>query len=218
MQAQMTSEQPKGAQINPRRLSLDDSEEFNFAEPPVIDMKAFFDRDNNPHWEQECKKVAMSFHKFGICVIRDPRVQHTDNESYIDMVESYFEKVGNHFYETGELKDARPDLSYQTGVTPESMEKARDHEAIAARLTEADKPLTMYPQDFDAKWRFFWPIGERPDEIQNDLPKICPEGFPEWETKMDSWGTHMINCCTSAAQMAAVGMGLPEDTFSEKMN
>lgn len=56
------------------------------------------------------------------------------------MVESYFEQVGNHFYETGELRDARPDLSYQTGVTPESMEKARDHEAIAARLPESDKP------------------------------------------------------------------------------
>jgi hypothetical protein len=54
------------------------------------------------------------------------------------------------------------------------MEKARDHEAIAAGLPEADKPLTMYPQDFDAKWRFFWPIGSRPSEIRDDLPKIIP--------------------------------------------
>ena len=56
------------------------------------------------------------------------------------MVESYFERVGQHFYETGQLRDARPELSYQTGVTPESMEKARDHEEIANRLPEADKP------------------------------------------------------------------------------
>ena len=54
------------------------------------------------------------------------------------------------------------------------MEKARDHEAIAAGLPEADKPLTMYPQAFDAKWRFFWPIGSRPSEIRDDLPKIIP--------------------------------------------
>ena len=35
---------------------------------------------------------------------------------------------------------------------------------------------------------------------------------------MDSWGTHMINACMTAARMAAVGMGLPEETFAEKMD
>jgi len=34
---------------------------------------------------------------------------------------------------------------------------------------------------------------------------------------MDSWGNHMINACTTAAQMAAVGLNLPETTFSERM-
>ena len=102
-------------------------------------------------------------------------------------------------------------------MTPESIEKARDHEEIAKKLPEENKPLTMYPQDFDAKWRFFWPIGDRPSEIRNDLPKVIPKDFPEWEQRMDSWGTHMINACTSAAQMAAVGMGLPENTFSDRM-
>ena len=99
------------------------------------------------------------------------------------------------------------------------MEKARDHEALANRLPEADKPLTMYPQDFDAKWRFFWPIGERPTEIQNDIPKVIPEHFAdEWQARMDSWGTHMINACMTAARMAAVGLGLAEDTFASKMD
>jgi len=66
-------------------------------------------------------------------------------------------------------------------------------------LPESDKPLTLYPQDFDAKWRFFWPIGDRPTEIVNDLPKVIPEGFPEWESKMDQWGHHMVNACLTAA-------------------
>ena len=35
---------------------------------------------------------------------------------------------------------------------------------------------------------------------------------------MDSWGNHMINACTTAAQMVAVGMGLPENTFSDRMD
>ena len=108
-------------------------------------MQAFFDRENSPHWQEECKKVAQSFHKFGICIVRDPRVNHEDNENYIDMVERYFESVGEAYYAGNELVDARPELSYQTGVTPESMEKARDHEAIAASLPEEDRPQTMYP-------------------------------------------------------------------------
>jgi len=49
------------------------------------------------------------------------------------------------------------------------------------------------------------------------LPKVIPEGFPEWEQKMDSWGNHMINAATTASQMAAMGMGLPETTFSDRM-
>ena len=46
------------------------------------------------------------------------------------MVENYFERTGEHYYQTGELPDARPELSYQVGVTPESTERARNHEAI----------------------------------------------------------------------------------------
>ena len=48
---------------------------------------------------------------------------------------------------------------------------------------------------------------------------MIPERFAgEWESRMDSWGTHMINACMTAARMAAVGMGLPEETFAEKMD
>ena len=61
------------------------------------------------------------------------------------MVESYFESVSQDYYAGRELEDSRPELSFQTGVTPESVEKARDHEVIANGLSEADRPLTMYP-------------------------------------------------------------------------
>ena len=39
----------------------------------------------------ECQKVAECFHKFGILLIKDPRVDFEDNENYIDMMEDYFE-------------------------------------------------------------------------------------------------------------------------------
>ena len=34
---------------------------------------------------------------------------------------------------------------------------------------------------------------------------------------MDGWGNHMVNATMTAAEMSAIGMGLPEDTFTEKM-
>jgi len=54
--------------------------DLHFDEPPVIDFQTFFEGQENPNWELECKKVAYSFHKFGICVVRDPRVNHEDND------------------------------------------------------------------------------------------------------------------------------------------
>ena len=35
---------------------------------------------------------------------------------------------------------------------------------------------------------------------------------------MDKWGNLMLDGCLTVARMAAVGMDLPEETFSEKMN
>lgn len=39
-------------------------------------------------------KVAASLHKFGILLVKDPRVKPETNEEYIDMVENYFDEVG----------------------------------------------------------------------------------------------------------------------------
>jgi len=79
------------------------------------------------------------------------------------------------------------------------------------------KPLSNFPPEFDAKWRFFWPIGDRPEEINDDLPKIYPKNFPEWEDKMNSWGNHMIDAVHTASEMAALGMGIDKGSFTERM-
>ena len=80
-------------------------------------MQAFLERKEGV-WEQECVKVAASLHKFGVLLVRDPRVKPAVNEEYIDMVENYFEMQGERFYRGEILKDCHPELSYQTGVTP----------------------------------------------------------------------------------------------------
>lgn len=131
--------------------------------------------------------------------MKDPRVSHEANEDYIDLVEKYFEKTGEDYYAGGELADSRPSLNFQVGITPELVEKARDHEELVKSLPSDSKPLSRFPPEFDAKWRFFWPIGERPQSIRNDLPKVIPENFPTWEEKMDSWGNNMIGACETAA-------------------
>jgi len=43
----------------------------------------------------------------------------------------------------------------------------------------------------DAKWRFMWKIGKRPEGAADDFPQVIPEGFPEWEKKMDTWGNKL---------------------------
>uniref|UniRef100_A0A7S3CMU6 Clavaminate synthase-like protein n=1 Tax=Strombidium rassoulzadegani TaxID=1082188 RepID=A0A7S3CMU6_9SPIT len=184
-------------------------------EIPVIDAEAYIEKREG--WEEECKKVAYSFHKFGILKFKDPRVKMEDNSQYIDLVERYFDWVSKKYYAGEEIRDSRPDLCYQTGVTPEGIEKARDHQKLVESLTGEDKPLSVMPPAKDAKWRFFWKIGERPAEVKDDIPQITPEEFADWEPQMDKWGTQMIDACFLAAEMAAVGMGLDKDTFTQRM-
>ena len=87
---------------------------------PVVDFSAFFNKDKDPEaYIRECKKAAEAFHKYGVLAVRDPRVFSEDNERFLDLMESYFEISDG-------KRDARPDLSYQVGVTPEGTERARD--------------------------------------------------------------------------------------------
>jgi isopenicillin N synthase-like dioxygenase len=84
-------------------------------------------------------------------------------------------------------------------------------------MSPSDMPLSKFPPDFDAKWRFFWAIGERPEEVSKDIPKVIPRDFPDWESKMDKWGYMMLNGTRTAAEMAAIGLGLDRNTFTSMM-
>ena len=78
-------------------------------------------------------------------------------------------------------------------------------------------PLSKFPPELDAKWRFFWAIGERPVEVADNIPKVIPASFEDWEKRMDKWGNMMIEACFTAGEMAATGMGLKPDTFTSRM-
>lgn len=85
------------------------------------------------------------------------------------------------------------------------------------KLTPENMPLSKFPPELDAKWRFFWAIGERPAEVAETIPRVIPASFPDWETRMNRWGNMMIQACFTAGEMAAIGMGLPSDTFMSRM-
>ena len=53
--------------------------------------------------------------------------------------------------------------------------------------------------------------------MRNELPQICPDGFVDWEDKMNGWGFNMINAAETASEMAAIGLGLPANTFTSRM-
>ena len=137
-------------------------------EIPIINGLLYMQRGEG--WEEECQKVAYSFHKFGIAKMRDPRVNQEANKNYIDMVERYFQDIGERFYAGEKIKDIRPELCYQTGATPHGQEKAKNHQLLIESIAPEHKPQSVMPPQADAKWRFFWKIGERPEEVHDDIP------------------------------------------------
>lgn len=126
----------------------------------------------------------------------------------------------NHNINITNYLDARPEHHYQVGVTPELIEKARNHCKIMGVYDGDNKPLSPCPPEKDTKWRFFWRIGPRPESSKfpslNMEPVIPPE-IPEWKDVMDSWGQHMLDALFSFAEMAAIGFNLPANSFTDLM-
>jgi len=116
---------------------------------PIIDLTPFMEDPASMASKVEIEKVARALHEFGCLVIKDPRVDEKHNDTFVDMLEKYFELSDG-------KRDARPELSYQVGVTPEGTEVPRNHCARAAELGEGDRPVTICPPEADPKWRFFW--------------------------------------------------------------
>ncbi|CDW86191.1 UNKNOWN [Stylonychia lemnae] len=182
---------------------------------PIVDVEKYLNKQ--PGWEVECEKVADSLHKYGILIFKDPRAHEQENEDYIELMEKYFEKTSKIYYDGQKLSDAKPEYAYQTGVTPEQIEKARNHYEKVKHLPAEDQPRSKFPPTYDMKWRYMWKIGERPPGAFDECPQVVPEGFPDWEDKMTTWGEKLLNATFTAAEMAAQGMKLDVDTFSSRM-
>ncbi|GJX09645.1 flavanone 3-hydroxylase [Tanacetum coccineum] len=106
------------------------------------------------------------------------------------------------------------------GATPGGLEVPRslavkDMLEKAKALPKEHQPLITTVADL--KWRYMWRIGPHPSTTRfKDLNSehIIPEGFPEWEETMDSWGYKLMSAVEAVAEMAAIGFGLPKDAFN----
>lgn len=161
-----------------------------------------------------CQRVAEALQSYGCLVVRDPRVNATKNEKFLDMMECYFDSSDG-------KRDARPELHYQVGVTPSGVENARNHCALARQLdAKGSAPVSDCPPLPDAKWRFFWRVGPRPNhtEFQElNAPQVVPPDFPNWAETMDGWGEALVATATTVAEMAAIGFGMHRGAIADLM-
>mmetsp|Transcript_18881 Transcript_18881/g.31594 ORF Transcript_18881/g.31594 Transcript_18881/m.31594 type:complete len:363 (-) Transcript_18881:194-1282(-) len=190
-------------------------------EPAVVDISAFLTcRHGELSAEaiEACGTLARSLRETSIVVLRDARVTENDSNCFLDMMEDYFDQPDG-------LKkpDCHPEVHYQVGTTPSFVEVpiCKSDMACQKRIEQLDDDCKPAPiTGADPKWRFFWRIGERPDNSQfedlNAAP-VIPKAFPHWAETMDNWGQLMLAAVTTCAEMAAIGFGLPATAFTELM-
>ncbi|POM73186.1 Hypothetical protein PHPALM_9989 [Phytophthora palmivora] len=178
-------------------------------EIPVINLKHYKATGD----KAECEKAAESLHKFGVLCVRDERAADSDNDTFLDMMERYFES-------TDFVEDARPEYHYQVGVTPERKERARNHCARAEKLDKRYAPVSLCPPEADKKSRFFWRVGERPVNTKFEelnAEPVIPKKFPEWENVMNMWGGKMLDAITDLVEIVALGLGLEKDVLVDRI-
>lgn len=201
---------PVSADVAAHKAKVDEQ----MASYPVIDLANYLNQSGDH--AKDCSEIAHLLRQFGMLIVKDPRVDDRLNTNFLDMMERYYDQP-----EEVRLQDARPEVHYQVGVTPEEVEKARNHCARMKGLNSTERPLTECPPEKDHKSRFFWRIGPPPeDDAHRDLnmPPVVPKAFPEWTETMNGWGEKILGAVKTVAEMAALGFNLPADTFTSKMH
>ncbi len=83
---------------------------------PVVDIQPFLTEGGN--YMQDCKTVAETLHKYGCLIIKDPRVNVQQNNRFLDMFETFFDRRSKEFYAGRPVPDVFPEFHFQVGATP----------------------------------------------------------------------------------------------------
>eukprot|EP00271_Cylindrocystis_brebissonii_P003437 TRINITY_DN1441_c0_g1_i1.p1 TRINITY_DN1441_c0_g1~~TRINITY_DN1441_c0_g1_i1.p1 ORF type:complete len:411 (+),score=78.15 TRINITY_DN1441_c0_g1_i1:210-1442(+) len=164
-------------------------------------------------------EVARCLRETGALILRDPRVTDEDNSHFLDMMERYFGQA-----DEIKKREARPDLLFQVGVTPDGFEIPRA--AIDPTMQESIRlqPLehrAHVPTGADRKWRYMWRIGARAPSTkfkELNAEPVVPRCFPEWAASFDSWGQKLVAAVESVATLTAIGFDLPPNAFTSLMD
>ena len=186
---------------------------------PIVDTTRFL--SNNSDALSDCKKVAAALEETSCLLVKDPRIDQSNINEFIDLMEAFFESRGRRYYNgEKELEDFYPQYSYQTGATPDQTLVMRDLSHVVNRIPEQYKPKTTFPTEPDSKWRLLWRVGERspdPRHISVDPPVHVPSDFPQWKSTMDQVGYLLLNGVNTVSEMLAVGLGFEKELFSSML-
>lgn len=197
-----------GEEENPQDRKLD-------LEPvdltPLIESNKYTDDE-----QLKCgQELLKNLRQYGIVITKDKRVPFELNKTFQMMMEDYFNQPVEN-----KMKDTRPKLHFQVGATPEKQEKARERCSEINTYDPSNKPVTLCPPEADLKWRYFWRIGETPDDsefIDLNMEPVIPEGFPQWKDLCNKFGEALLSTSLTIAEGVALAYGLPRDYFTEKM-
>lgn len=156
--------------------------------------------------------ILKQCHQYGILIVKDPRVSERDNDIFLDMLEKYYQQDDDI-----KLKDARPEYSYQAGITPSFVEMPKDH---CEKIYHLDKDNFAHkPKDKDPKYRYMWKLGDIPKDTNfSDVNShhVIPQNFPDWEQKMNKWGNQMLSTVKTVTELLAISLGLDKEYFKDK--
>jgi isopenicillin N synthase-like dioxygenase len=188
---------------------------------PVINLDIFLNQPRDSDAVvQECKAAANALITYGALILHDSRVSEEDNSTFLDLMEDYFAQPQELL-----KQDERPELSYQVGVTLENTEKpkcAADEPClkIIEKLAPEERPLDITAHSPDPKCRFFWRMGKKLDYETEfpglNVPNVTPQAShlkERWPPAMDKWGQSMKDAVEGLGEMAAMGLGLPAESF-----
>ncbi|KAN0133180.1 hypothetical protein V8E53_008904 [Lactarius tabidus] len=190
---------------------------------PIIDLDVYRSQPlDSPAVAEECNKAAEALITYGALLLRDSRVSEDDNATFLDLLEDYFSQPISDLQ-----KDEHPEVGYQVGVTLENTEKPKcavDEPCLGviARLEPDQRPLDITAHQPDPKCRFFWRMGDMPP-YETQFPalnasNVVPQAESlrdRWAPIMEKWGSAMKTAVEGLAQMTAVGLGLPRETFTD---
>jgi isopenicillin N synthase-like dioxygenase len=175
-----------------------------------------------PSVQEDCKNIALAFHEYGSLAIKDPRANQEDNQRFLDLMEDYFKIRSKEFYEHQSLKkltDCFPEHGFETGVTPEYIEKARNHSERMDTLEHPNDSFSPSLPEKDAKWRYMYFIGNKDAERAELAPEAhIPSDFPVFKETFDTWGFTMLNAVEIVTEMASLGLDFPRDYFNNLLN